>query len=318
MSHLESEKDLNTTTPVNRSFAMNPHQMVDQKPLKPSVYQFTDFRKFLQASLDFKRKINPQFSESAFLRQAGFGENSRGYFGLIMAEKRNLSPQTIVGFSRACRLNETETSYFEALVHYNQSKNEKDKAFYFERMTKLQRGKTSEAFELLRSQYEYFSNWSLVAIRELVSFHDFQENPEWISQRLRKRVSAKQVNEAIEHLLRLQLLKRNENGHLEQSNEIITFTDNSLNYTIVNQVHSQILDLAKNALENDSYKDRSISSVVLACDESRFEEIRTEINNFRNHILNTYGTKSSKSDVVLNMGIQLFHLTQIKKGAQHG
>ena len=320
MSGTESQKDLSFPLASSEGkvpFQLSQHQLVDNKPLKPSVYQFTDYRKFLQASLDFKRKQNPQFSESAFLRQAGFGENSRGYFGLIMAEKRNLSHQTIVGFSRACRLNEIETSYFEALVHYNQAKTDKDKTYYFERMTKLQRGKTSEAFELLKSQYEYFSNWSLVAIRELVSFNDFQENAEWISVRLRKRVTSKQVTEAIEHLLRLQLLVRNENGQLALSNSIVTFTDNSMNYTTVNQVHAQVLDLAKHALEHDSYKDRSISSVVLACDENRFDEIRAEINNFRNHILKTYGEKTAKTDAVLNIGIQLFHLTQIKKGAHN-
>lgn len=282
----------------------------------PTVYDFTDYRKFLKASFLFRRAKNASYSETAFIKAAGFGPNSRGYFSLIMKGKRNLSAKTILGFSQSLKLDEKEAHYFESLVLYNQAKTEKDKSFYFERMKKFIRGSKTRAFELLSSQYNYFSRWYTVAIRELVSHDDFEEDQDWIRKKLRNRISKKQVQEAIADLLNLGMLSRRENGKLYLNDELVQFTDTSLNYTIVNQIHGQMLDLSRESLFMDNYEDRSISNVVLACDSSHFPEIRQEIKEFRRHIMKKYGANPQKVDCVLGMGLQLYFLTDQKNSSE--
>jgi uncharacterized protein (TIGR02147 family) len=279
---------------------------------RPQIYDFVDYRAFLLASLNFIRSKNSKYSATAFVRQAGFGENSRGYFNLIMSGKRNLSTSTILGFAKTMKLNEKETFHFENLVHYNQAMTEKEKSLYFDRINKLMKGKESAAFELLKSQYNYFTHWYLIAIRELVALNDFQETYVWISKKLRNKISKKEMNEAIADLLNLELLKRNAQGKLEQSEEFISFTDTSLNYTVVNALHSQFLDKAKDSLDEDAYNDRSASCVVIAAEKENFVKIREEIKAFREHILNKYGTNTKKLDCVLNLGIQLNHITTLE------
>jgi uncharacterized protein (TIGR02147 family) len=280
-------------------------------PVKPVIYDYVDYRIFLSDSLQFIQTKNPKYSATAYVRQAGFGENSRGYFNLIMSGKRNLSSSTILGFAKTLKLNEKETFHFENLVHYNQADTEKEKALYFERISKNMKGKNSAAFELLKSQYNYFSHWYLVAVRELVAVKDFKEDFEWINKKLRNKISKKELQEAIADLITLGLLARNNEGKLVQSEEFVTFTDNSMNYTVVNALHSQFLDRAKESLNEDPYKDRSASCIVIATEKENFDKIREEVRAFREHILNKYGTNNGSLDCVLNLGIQLNHITTL-------
>ncbi len=285
---------------------------VSPKIERPVIYDYVDYRAFLSDSLLHIQTKNSKYSATAYVRQAGFGENSRGYFNLIMNGKRNLSSSTILGFAKTLKLNEKETFHFENLVHYNQATTEKEKGLYFERINKNMKGKTSKAFELLRSQYNYFSNWYLVAIRELVSTENFKEDYEFISKRLKNKVTKKEIIEAINDLINLGLLARDSKGVLVQSEEFINFTDTSMNYTVVNALHSQMLDRAKESLNEDEYINRSASCVVLATDKDNFDKIREEIKAFREQMMNKYGTNNAKVDCVLNLGIQLNHITSLE------
>ena len=303
---------MKTLETINSSALSSGTVSEDKTKEKPVIHNYVDYRAFLSDSLDYIQSKNPKYSATAFVRQAGFGENSRGYFNLIMNKKRNLSSSTILGFAKTLKLNEKETYYFENLVYYNQATTEKEKILYFERISKIMKGKTSAAFELLKSQYNYFSNWYMVAIRELVVLKNFKEDYEWVSKKLRNKVSKKDFQEAVADLMNLGLLKREANGKLIQSEEFIQFTDTSMNYTVVNVLHSQFLDLAKESLNDDPYESRSASCVVLATEKENFSKIREEIKAFRAHILNKYGTTTQATDCVLNLGIQLNHITELQ------
>ena len=279
---------------------------------RPVIYNYVDYRAFLLDSLTFIQSKNSKYSATAFVRQVGFGENSRGYFNLIMNGKRNLSSSTILGFAKTLKLSDKETFHFENLVHYNQAMTEKEKSLYFDRISKSIKGKDSPAFELLRSQYNYFSNWYLVAIRELVALNNFKEDFEYVSKKLRNKISKKEMQDAISDLIMLGLLKRTTDGKLQQSEEFVTFTDNSLNYTVVNALHSQFLEKAKDSLSEDPYEDRSASCVVIATEKENFNKIREEIKAFREHILNKYGANTGELNCVLNLGIQLNHITALE------
>ncbi len=284
----------------------NIHKELGEKPL---VFDYVDYRDFLKYSFDYLRAKNPSYSMTAFIMQAGFGVNSRGYFNLLISGKRNLSSKTILGFSKALKLNERQSYYFESLVHYNQANTESDKKYYFERLSKYIKGK-HQAYEILRCQYNYFSQWYMVAIRELVSLNDFEYDSTWIAKKLRGRVSKKAISEALKDLLSLGLLEEKA-GQLIQSNKLINFSDNSLNYTVVNNIHRQLLEGSITNLDEDSYEDRSASCVVIATDAKNFEAIREEIKAFRESIMNKYGLNNEKTNCVLNLGIQLNHLTQL-------
>ena len=276
---------------------------------RPSVFYYTSYRSFLKDYYHYLSHRNPQFSETAFIRKVGYCSSSRGYFGLILKGKRNLSNKSIIGFAQACGMNSKELNYFENLVHFNQAKTSRDKDFYFQRISQVMKNKCPEIHQLLKSQYHYCSHWYVVAMRELVSLDDFKEEPVWIAKRFNYKVTKKQIRQSIEDLLALGLLKRDESGQLRQTDLFLRFEEEEVNFNTLINFHREMMSLAVAALDRP-YQERSASSVILTCNESDLAAIREEIRNFRTSIISKYGCRKKGVNQMLAMNIQLFPLFQ--------
>lgn len=278
----------------------------------PALYEFTDYREYLESFFKAKKAANPTYSASAFARRAGLGENSRGYLKLVINGKRNLSATTIRAFSEALALGAGESVYFENLVHFNQADRPKDRKYYFERLQASQPKKKSAQFELLESQYRYFNNWYVIAVRELVQLKDFDEQPAAIAKALRNRITTKEAAQALEDLQVLELIARDENGKFIQTSPIVALLPGCLNPFIRN-FHMGMMEQARQALVEDDYSQRSASGVTLSCARSHLPEILKEIDSFRERITEKFGISKLSADSVIQMNVQLFQLTQIPK-----
>ena len=277
---------------------------------RPDIFHYTNFRFFLLDFFLFLKSKNSRYSETAFMTKAGFGKNSRGYFKLIVSGKRNLSLDTITGLSLAMNLNDKEQQFFEYLVRFNQSKQDKDKEMNWKRLSELMKGKENNSFRLLRAQYNYYNNWYLVAIREMVALDDFQNDLDFISHKLKTEVSKKEIQLALDDLFDLRLLKKNEEGKLEQFLPAVEFADNRDNYKAVESFQKQMLEMAKSALNSDPYESRSISNLTFVCDREDFQRIREDLARFRKELIEKYETKATKKNIVLNLGMNLIKLTK--------
>ena len=292
--------------PVTRS--VNPKTL--------NIFEFTDYRFFLGAFYESKKDKNPSYSMSAFARKAGLGHNSRGYLKLVMEGKRNLTPHTLRSFSDALNLNPKESLYFENLVYFNQAKKSKDKEYYFQRLVASAEGKETQQFEILKSQHNYYSHWYVVAVRELVALAEFKEDPAWIVSQLRGKISKQQAAEALIHLERLGMIKREESGKLVQSEPLVKYATGTFNYT-VQKFQSEMLDRAKESLEEDDYDERDCSSITVSCNREHLPEMKKMVSDFRDQMCMKFGLESEmetkKPDSVFQVGLQLFQLTPIKK-----
>lgn len=284
---------------------------------KVNVFEFTDYRRYLQGFHDEKRAKNSAYTMSAFARKAGLGANSRGYLKLVIEGKRNLTPHTLRAFIEALGLDGKEALYFENLVYFNQARTAKDKDYYFKRLAAASEGRESSQFELLKSQYAYCTHWYLVAVRELVGLSDFREDPAWIASRLRGWIGKKEAQEAIEHLLRMGLIRRTESGKLVQEQPIVKIPAGIREFTIQN-FHAQMIERAKESVLQDPYETRNASGVTLSCEVSEMPAIIGAINRFRDELTLRFGEGSGRPDAVIQANFQVFQLTTPKIPAQNG
>lgn len=279
----------------------------------PSIYDFTDYREFLQSFFEFKKLTNSAYSASLFARKAGLGNNSRGYLKLVIENKRNLSAQTIRSFSEALGLNAQESLYFENLVLFNQSDRNQDKKYYFERLMASNKGGRSDQLELMKSQYAYVTNWYYVAIRELVAIKGFKEDAAWIVSQLRGKVKKEEAVQAIKDLLTLGLLLRDPTTfELKQSEPLVKIAGGVFDAYLQN-FHLQMIERSKEALIDDEYEARHASGVTLSCAVDRLPEIKTVIAKFRDELTEKFGIDTLSPDSVVQISVQLFQLTQPKK-----
>lgn len=278
----------------------------------PIVYDFTNYREFLQSFFNYKKSINSSYTASSFARRAGLGENSRGYLKLVIDGKRNLTSATIRAFSDALGLNADESMYYENLVHFNQAEKPKDRKYYFERLIATSAKNKSKQLELLESQYRIFNYWYVMAIRELVAVEGFVEDAKWISSALKGKVTVAEVRQTLDDLQRVGLIKRNaQTKKLEQSEVLVKIAGGVFNPFIQN-FHLGMIERAKEALVEDAYDDRNASGVTISCERNKLSEIKKDIEEFRNQVTEKYGLTDGTIDSVIQVNFQIFQLTNPK------
>lgn len=277
---------------------------------RPDVFAFSDYRDFLKAMYLYKKALNPSFSENAFIFAAGFGKNSRGYLGLVIKGKRNLTSKSIIGFSQCMQLTSQEAIYFENMVLFNQASTEKEKVYFFERMKVGATGAKSKTVDILSSQYRYLNEWHLVAIREMICLKDFKESPEWIVKKLKNKITKEKAEEGLKDLENLGLITRSEDGELTHSEPVVLFKDNSNNFKNSSNLHKEFCHKAAQEIIESLYEDRAAQLITLSVSKSRFEELRAEMQAFTELILKKYGnSEKENNDTIIQMGSQLIKLT---------
>ena len=286
--------------------------LVESSPAgeRPSVFDYSDYRVFLKDMLEYKKSINPSFSENAFIFAAGFGKNSRGYFGLLMKKKRNLTTKSIIGFSSAMSLSAEEAIYFENMVMFNQVDTEQEKIMFFERMKVGARGKRAKLVDVLEHQFRFMNEWHLIVLKEVILLNDFKEDPAWIATRLGNRVSEEKITEGLNDLMALGMITRDQNGKLVPCEEIVFSNDNSQNFRSSKNLHKQFAIKASESIDLP-YEKRGAQLITLCIPKSRFEELRNEMKSFTKKILEEYPpSQTEPNDLVVQLGQQLLQITE--------
>ena len=273
-----------------------------------TIFDYTDYRLFLKDRYAALKQINPAFSYRYFSQKAGF--SSPNFLKLVMDGARNLSAESIHKFGQVLKLNNKEQRFFELMVQYNQASDPKQRQHYFELLLDFPDYRKTHHLE--KEQYTYLSYWYYPAILELTALSDFREDPQWISDQLQKKVSLKEVKEALEVLLNLGLLQRDAEGKIGTVHTALTTGEEAKNlaaYTF----HEQVLTLAKEAVSQQSAEEREFAAMTLAVNEQQLIQIKEKIRDLRKWILNFLGQGGDKPTAVYQMGTQLFRLTAKRK-----
>lgn len=269
-----------------------------------AIYQYVDFRKYLNDAIAAKRQTMQAFSFELLCRRAG--SLTKSHLSLILSGKRNLSDEKAEGLSRALELSESEARYFRHLVRFNQAKNSDEKEFHLNSM--LIESQRSRSDSLPLNSYRILNAWHCLAIRELARLPNFESSPEAVSSRFRGLLTESEADHALKALIETGLLVEGSDGRLVPSDEILRTTD-EVNSVAIRKYHMSCLDLGQKILDLDSVENREFGSVNIllkAGDRSRIKEV---IRSFREQILALAADESDPDALVTQVNIQMFHIT---------
>ncbi|HBQ20606.1 MAG: hypothetical protein A2Z91_07465 [Deltaproteobacteria bacterium GWA2_38_16] len=277
--------------------------------MEVNLYQYKDYRNFLKDFYVEKKKTNHSYSYSVFSRKAGL--QSPNYLKRVMDGSRNLTHRNLRNFVVGLGLSKKESHYFENLVMFNQSIQSQSKDFYFGELKKIS-DKNDAAFKIDGAYYEYLSHWYYVAIHEMVNLKDFKEDPEWICQHLKNKITKSQAKHALSFLLSTGLLKREPlkgtKGKLTQVHPKLKYLKDVKNIAI-QKFHEQMMDLAKESIDQEDITKREPSSLTLCVTENNYEEIKKFIQEFRAELNDKFSCQPGTGKEVIQINFQLFSLT---------
>lgn len=162
--------------------------------------------------------------------------------------------------------------------------------------------------ELSIDCFNAMKEWYHYGITQLLFVDEFREDPKWMARMLG--ISELEVNLAIDRLLRLEILDRDENGQLYRtSTHLSTTTD--IASAGIRHFQKQILEKAIHSLEHDDISERDITSITVAINEDKIKEAKAEIKKFRMRMSEFMG--EGEKTRVYNLGIHLIPLTKSTK-----
>ncbi len=269
-----------------------------------SIFSYTDYRRYLLDYFQARKASNPRYSLRMLADRAGF--KARDYLLRVMNGKRNLSPTGANQLCKLFRFSEKQSEYFHTLVLFNQAGTTLEKEELLVRLSTMQ--KYGKHQRLRSDQSEYLSAWYHSAIRSLLPVTDFGEDYDKIARLMDPPLTAKQVRDSVDLLLRLGLLQRGAKGRYAVTQMALSTGDEVASVGVA-RFHKATMDLAKRSIDKHSSAARDISGLTMSVSQSGFNRIKSEIRSFRKKIM-AIATNDSKEEMIYQLNLHLFPLTR--------
>jgi len=286
---------------------MTPSRSLD----KINIFEYTDYRRYLSDYYQFQKSHTKVFSYRFFAKKAGL--SSSGFYKELIDGKRSLSRALIEKFSDALKHNKKEAEYFECMVYFTEAKTVNERKLYFKMMMGIYE---SKPYKVLADQYEYFSKWYYVAIRELLAFHSYKGDYKALARTLNPPIRPDQAKKAIEILKRLKFIKSNGDGSYGKIEATLTTgsSPQDLNINLLNIINFQktMLSMAQEAYDRHPLKKIDMSTLTLSVSDDTYQMMKEEISDFRKKLLNM-AIKDKQPDRLYQLNYNLFPLTKVKE-----
>lgn len=262
------------------------------------MFEYKNYRNFLEEELARKVSVNPKYSLRAFAKFLGL---SPGELSEIIRGKRKLSFKKAVVISQRLGLSSSEKNYFMSLLEREEAAFEAGEGVEVE----LPKGNDLDSKEIQVEIFKLISDWECFAILTLSECIDHRWDLPWIAKRLG--ISQTQAKCALERLEFVGLIKRN--GVFYEANQDAAVGLGEAPSMAGRKYHQAMLDKAKAALEIQPRENREYISVGMAIDPYYLDKMKKELNEFVNQLMEKYGNTKNKKKV-FQLQMALFELTQ--------
>ncbi len=271
----------------------------------PVVYDYLDYRRFLNDLVRHKKQSGKKYSYRYLARACGFA--SPNFIKLVMEGQRNLTNVSVAKIATGFDFSAAEREFFENLVFMNQADTHSEKDHYYQ---KMMAAKTYIKINHIdKACYEYFSKWYYPAIREMVTFHDGALSPAQIGELLNPRITTKETEKALTLLAELGLIQQDGQGKWRQTDQTITTGPEVQSLAIAN-FHKAMLRLAAESIDRFSSAERDITGLTLSINSKQIGRMKELIAGVRKELL-MMACREEASDQVVQINFQMFPLSKL-------
>lgn len=278
---------------------------------RPVVTRFTDYRAYLRAMIAWSKEHRRGFSYRSFAKKAGF--SSPSFLKLVADGQRRLSPESVERVAQGLGLERREVEAFEALVEMGQAESDSRRNRAYARIAKMAQRDPVKKLEV--DQYEAYSRWQTMVVRELAQLPDFDEDPERLAKRMRFKTKPDEIRRGIDNLERLGLLVRGEDGRLEPAEKNLTSGPEVRSLAIRN-FHRSMLQRAVEALDTVPLAERNVSGVTVALNPRQYQRVIELVMTLRREVLAVAEDvqPGDEAPQIHQLSFALFPLTQALPG----
>lgn len=271
-----------------------------------SIFSFEDYRSFLKAYAESKKKSKPSFTYGSWAKNMGLASSSG--LTMLLNGQRTPGPEMRAKICRYFKFNAKERSYFEKLVMLAKSRDN----LVMQRMLidDLKRQNPNASFKKLDFKtFDVISNWYYYAIREMIHLSDFQNSPKWIVNKLRFNVTVPQVKKAISDLVDEGLLALKD-GRLKVTTKAVG-TPDDIDHEGLKVFHEQSLKIAVEAVRAVPANDRYLGSTTMTIKRENLSKAKALIRAFESEFTELF--EEEGGDTTIQLNVQIIPLTKCAK-----
>ena len=266
------------------------------------VLEYTSYRQYI-ADYYADRKAKSAFTWQEFTRAAGF--SSPVHLKYASEGRLNLSDAAALRVAQAMHLAEFEQEYFCEMVKFDNAKTDAEKKAAFSKMLSIADAHKAKIIE--GDSFRYFESWRNPVLRELAPAMPGAK-PLALAKACRPAITAAEVSEALNFLVKAGLLKKDEEGRYIQTDTFVTTGPMEVTPVAVRGMHRQMGEFAVEAVEGVAQNERHFSGLTMGLTHKAYDEIVQEIDACRKRIA-AIATRDAEVDDVYRLNFQLFPLT---------
>lgn len=266
------------------------------------IVEYTDYRKYIQDYYD-ERKRCSAFTWREFARNVGF--SSAVYLKYVCEGKKNLSVSAAGSVASAMGLGGFEHEYFVLMVSYAHAKNDRAKREAFEQRCAL--AMAHKVRVLGDEEFDYFKSWKNPVIRELAA-HMPGAKPRDIARVCKQKISAAEVAETLDFLVKAKLLKKDNSGNYQQTDKAISLGKVDAVPVAAREMQRQMGEFAVGALDLP-LSERDMSGLTMGITRRSYERIKNELAECRRRIM-AIVVEDDETEKVYRLNMQLFPMSE--------
>jgi uncharacterized protein (TIGR02147 family) len=263
---------------------------------KPDLFQYLEYRNYLGDYFDWRQQGNSRFSKRAF-SQKYFGSTAILY--TVIQGRRDLGPKLRGRCAAALGMGEKENQFFDLLVQHNQAKSELERNFLFEKLSKFRH---SKPWVVRENQHRYYSKWYYAVVFNYLGLDHKKAIPAEIAKEIYPPIKVEQVQEAIDLLLELELVKKSDTGYSLTKNHLVS--GEAFIGEVALQYNMQIQGISSDIAKDGFRKFKSYNTQVITTSKASLITIRERLSSFQDEIKEIV-TKDKNTDQVCTMVFQI-------------
>ena len=266
------------------------------------VFEYTGYRQYI-ADFYAERKVKSAFTWREFARMAGF--SSSVHLKYVSEGRFNLGEDAVERVAKAMGLSGNRLEYFRAMVEFDHAVTDNIKKEIFERMLSI--AKQSNAKVIEGDAFRYFDSWRNPVLRELAPAMPGAK-PLALAKACRPKVTAAEVSESLNFLVKANLLLKDANGNYVQTDKFVTTGPMEAAPVAIRGFHRQMGEIALDTIEGVPQNERHFSGVTLGITRNAYDKIVAELDACRRKIIEI-ATAEDETDEVYRLNLQFFPMT---------
>jgi uncharacterized protein (TIGR02147 family) len=274
-----------------------------------SILEYKDYRLYIQDYYDERKRLGA-FSWREFCKSAGF--TSPNFLQLVCKGESKLGKPKIENVANAMGLVGYEKDYFREMVAFGNAKNDSVKKAALLEMQKIALEHKVRVVD--GDAFQYYESWKYPVLRELIPMMP-GANPRDIADACKEHVSAEDVRDVLDFLVKAGFLKNEGDKAYSQTEQTVIGSKEALPLAI-RAMHKEMANMAARAVDRYAPDERHFTGVTLGVNEEAYGRIANELDACCRRVL-SIANEYKDQDQVCRVNFQFFPVTDKVKEARH-